>query len=158
MLMADGLPFELAMTGQQFRNSPPVFATIARRFARQLVQFGFVESPETYRALQAGADIVLSTARHEFQGLAVLRAVAAGCVPVVPDRLAYREIYPAELRYTSATSQPEREARAAADLIGELARRIAQGERPVPLVDRFSVDALAPRYRELLGALAERAG
>jgi glycosyltransferase involved in cell wall biosynthesis len=158
LLVDDGLFFEIAVTGQQFRNSPPVFATIARRFAPQLVQFGFVESPHTYRALQAGADIVLSTARHEFQGLAILQSVAAGCVPVVPDRLAYRDIYPAELRYTSATSQPEREARAAADLVERLALRIAKDDRPVPAVNAFSLDTLAPRYRELLVALAERGG
>ncbi len=158
MLAADGLPFEIAITGQQFRHSPPEFAAIARRFSAELVQFGFVDSPESYRALQSGADIVLSTARHEFQGLAVLQSVAAGCVPVVPDRLAYREIYPSALRYMSAPSQPEREARAAVDLIRQLAQRIARGERPVPAVDAFSIDTLAPRYRALLLALAARRG
>lgn len=158
LLVADGLPFELAVTGQQFRNSPPVFAEIARRFALQLVQFGFVESPETYRALRAGADIVLSTARHEFQGLAVLQAVAAGCVPVVPDRLAYREIYPDSLRYACASTQSGGEARSAADLVGQVARVLAQGERPVPVVDGYTAAVLAPRYRELFRALAAHAG
>ena len=101
---------------------------------------------------------MLSTARHEFQGLAVLQSVAAGCVPVVPDRLAYREIYPDALRYASAPGQPRVEARSAADLIERVARQIVQGERAVPPLDGYTAAVLAPRYRDLFTALAARAG
>jgi len=38
---------------------------------------------------------------HDFQGLAVMEAVAAGCVPLVPDRLAYQDYYPVNFRYES---------------------------------------------------------
>ncbi len=153
-LALDGLDFELALTGQQFRQSPPVFAEIARRFAPQLVQYGYVESPLAYAALRREADLVLSTALHEFQGLAVLQAVADGCLPVVPDRLAYREIYPASLRYCSSPEQPEREARAAADLVGELAASLSHGGHPGVDVQHYGQAALGPRYRSLFESLA----
>ena len=39
---------------------------------------GLIERKEDYRALLAEADVVLSTAIHDFQGLSVLEAVAAG--------------------------------------------------------------------------------
>jgi glycosyltransferase involved in cell wall biosynthesis len=86
--------YELALVGQQFRNLPPVFADIQREFPHRLVHCGYLEEAGDYHALLRGADVVLSTSLHEFQGLAVLEAVAAGCIPAVPDRLAYRDIYP----------------------------------------------------------------
>ena len=41
------------------------------------------------------ADWVLSTARHEFYGIAVAEALLAGCLPWLPDRLSYPELVPA---------------------------------------------------------------
>ncbi|RLA59243.1 MAG: hypothetical protein DRR04_08970 [Gammaproteobacteria bacterium] len=79
------LDYELSVIGQQFRHSPDVFRQIETDFSHRLVQFGYMDDPQAYRALLRGADIVLSTALHEFQGLAVLQAVANGCLPVVPN-------------------------------------------------------------------------
>jgi glycosyltransferase involved in cell wall biosynthesis len=113
ILEGKGLDFELAVTGQQFRRSPEVFREIESAFTHRIVQFGYVEPAADYRALLRAAEIVLSTALHEFQGLAVMEAVAAGCLPVVPDRLGYREIYPSHSRYATHTDDPEREAESA---------------------------------------------
>lgn len=148
-LEAAGLDYELAVTGPQFRRCPPAFVQVRDAFAHRLVHFGYLEEVGRYRELLAGADIVLSTALQEFQGLGVLEAVARGCLPVVPDRLAYREIYPAWCRYTSHPEDAGREARAAADLIVDLAGRRERGSVEVPDVSAFSADALAPRYAEL---------
>ena len=38
-------------------------------------------------------DIAVSTAFHEFFGLSVVEAAAAGCLPLVPRRLSYPEIF-----------------------------------------------------------------
>jgi glycosyltransferase involved in cell wall biosynthesis len=43
-------------------------------------------------------DIAVSTAAQENFGYAVLEAMAAGALPLVPDRLSYPEILPASLR------------------------------------------------------------
>ena len=47
------------------------------------------------------ASIAVSMADQETFGYAMLEATALGCVPLVPDRLSYREMYPEELRYKS---------------------------------------------------------
>ena len=53
---------------------------------------GYRESFADYAAALGRADVVVSTARHEFYGLALLEAVAAGCAPLAPRRLAYPEV------------------------------------------------------------------
>jgi glycosyltransferase involved in cell wall biosynthesis len=150
-LERESLDFQLAITGQQFRNTPQVFERIAQEFEHRLVQFGYLESPTEFRALQTGADIVLSTARHEFQGLAVMQAVSAGCLPVVPDRLAYPEFYPAEFRYLSCPEDPGREAAAAVALILSLADR----ELSPPDLSEFTLKQMQPRYQQLLHSLQD---
>lgn len=152
------LGYELAVTGQQFRNSPAVFSRIATEFSHRLVQFGYLESVQDYRALLAGADIVLSTALHEYQGLAVLEAVAAGCLPVVPDRQAYPEIYAQQYRYPSSPDDPQTEALAAARLLVSMAARVGQGGSAAPDVSAYGTAQLQVRYRELLEGLAGLTG
>ncbi|MEP5569015.1 MAG: DUF3524 domain-containing protein [Halioglobus sp.] len=150
-LEASSQHYELAVTGQQFRNSPPVFAKIEQEFEHRLVQFGFVESGDDYHALQRGADIILSTARHEFQGLAVMESVRAGCIPVVPDRLAYVETYPENYRYLSCPQDPVKEAASAVSVIQRLSS--VRGT-PVDL-SAYSIEELQPRYAQLLQALQD---
>ncbi|NHO67064.1 DUF3524 domain-containing protein [Aestuariicella hydrocarbonica] len=87
-----GVAFQLCLLGQGFRQSPAEFDEIQQSFSGQLVQFGHEPDVKRYRQWLASADVVLSTALHEFQGLAVLEAMAAGCIPVLPNRLSYPEI------------------------------------------------------------------
>jgi glycosyltransferase involved in cell wall biosynthesis len=150
-LEQQGCNYQLAVTGQQFRDSPPVFARIEEQFAGRLVHFGFVPRPQEYAALLHEADIVVSTALHEFQGLAVMQAVAAGCLPLVPDRLAYRETYADVFRYPSCPDEPAREAEGAAQLLLRMSR-----ERPAaPDLTAFGVGALRARYLAFSRGLQE---
>ena len=153
-----GRDYELALTGQQFREVPAVFARIQSGFAHRVVHCGYIESHAQYLALLRGADMVLSTALHEFQGLAVMEAVAQGCLPVVPDRLVYPEIYPARFRYASHPEDAELEARSAAQLILTLARDLPHFRAQPADVSAFGIGQLAPRYEHVLTRLAAAAG
>ena len=53
-----------------------------------LVSAGMRERGD-YLELIGTCDVVASTARHEFFGIAVAEAMAAGCAPLLPDRLNY---------------------------------------------------------------------
>ncbi len=156
-LESAGLQYELALTGQQFRNSPSVFARIEAEFTHRLVQFGYLPCVADYRALLRGADVVLSTAQHEFQGLAVLEAVASECLPAVPDRQVYPEIYPARFRYDSLPEDPVGEASSAAALVCRLARMVGQGIELPPDVAAFGRVQSQPRYSDLLLGLVGKA-
>jgi glycosyltransferase involved in cell wall biosynthesis len=126
-----GIDFRLHLVGQQFRHTPEVFDRIHQQLQQgnHLGQWGHVESVAEYRRLLQQADVVLSTALHDYQGIAVLEGVAAGCTPLVPDRLAYRELFASAYRYGG-----EQEADALAAQVEQLAALKAQG-RPLPCPD-----------------------
>ena len=158
-LERDGLDYTLALVGQQFRNSPAVFTQIREDFSHRLIQFGYIDSLPEYRALLCGADIALSTALHEFQGLALLEAVAAQCIPAVPDRLAYRELYPEQFRYSSSPEDdPQAEARSGAELVQRLALELQEGRVTPPDISAFDTQQLAVRYRNAFTTLIGAAG
>lgn len=98
-LQREGLPFRLIVAGESFLRQPKIFAEAKIRLADRIEQFGYVESRREYITLLARADLVVSTARHEFYGIAVLEAVRAGCRPILPDRLSYPELFPPDFLY-----------------------------------------------------------
>lgn len=153
-LDAQGLEYELAMSGQQFRQSPPVFNKIQSAFGHRLVHIGYLESRAQYQGVLLAADIVLSTATHEFQGLAIMEAVAQDCVPVVPHRLVYPEIYPADFCYDSHPDDPEREADSAAALILAIARDLPEYQVARPDLSAYCMHQLASRYEATFRAAA----
>jgi len=98
-LQEQDVDFKLIVLGQNFRRQPDIFSVARERLSRHILHFGYVESKEKYASLLRQGDVVVSTAIHEFFGIAVLEAVCAGCRPLVPDRLSYPELYPQEFRY-----------------------------------------------------------
>jgi glycosyltransferase involved in cell wall biosynthesis len=150
-----GLHYELAVIGQQFRHSPQAFDHIEAQFAHRLVQFGYIKSRSDYLAALIDADIVLSTALHEFQGLAILEAITAGCIPVVPHRLVYPEIIPAAYCYSSYIDDIQSEAEAAVALLCKLAPTLDTDCGNRPDVSPFTSLALLPQYEALFCATAD---
>ncbi|MTI99155.1 MAG: DUF3524 domain-containing protein [Marinobacter adhaerens] len=114
------VPFRLSVVGERFRSYPEAFDRIRERFSHRIEHWGFLESRDDYDHLLRQADLVVSTALHDFQGLAMLEAMASGCVPLAPDRLAYQEYVPEQCRYDSHEQDARREAEAAADCLEAL--------------------------------------
>lgn len=144
-----GIHFRICILGERFRNSPAEFDTIGREFSHRLAQFGYVESGEAYRAWLSSADVILSTALHEFQGVAVLEAIAGGAIPVLPNRQVYPELVPENYLYPSHETDIAQEAAAAVDLL----ERAASKTLASPDVSRFSWQVLGQQYQELLEQL-----
>ncbi len=145
------VPFQVHVAGQRFRERPTVFREAKEKLKDHFLTWGFVEDEEKYREILRSSDVVVSTALHDFQGLAVLEAVAAGCLPVIPDRLAYRELFPEEYRVPSREDDPEGESRVFAARLEELCRD-PEGTRSIPRPDlgHLSWEVLGPRYGEVL--------
>jgi len=92
-----GYDFRLVVLGQSFRTSPKVFERVGTELGDKIRHFGFVESRTEYVRHLLSCDIVVSTAIHEFFGMAVLEAVYSGCFPLLPNGLTYPELLPEEL-------------------------------------------------------------
>ena len=88
-----GQAFSLSVLGESFRQYPEIFDWARTRFSDRLVHFGYRPSRAAYIDALRQMDVVVSTARHEFFGLAVMEAAAAGCIPVLPNRLVYPELF-----------------------------------------------------------------
>ena len=95
---AQGAEFELALLGARPEQPPEALGRLRRDLGERIVVDGRVDR-DTYRRLLGTASIVVSTAEHEFQGLAMLEAVSAGARPLVPDALCYPEQYSEQYRY-----------------------------------------------------------
>ncbi|SBS39237.1 Glycosyl transferases group 1 [Marinomonas spartinae] len=149
-LQSRGVDFEIAILGEQFRTIPKVFESIQHRFASYIRQFGFAPSRDEYLGFLAASDIVLSTALHEFQGLAILEAVALGCVPVLPARQVYPELFGPAYLYDSHLNDIVREANGAVDRIVQFANE----KKAAPQVNEYQREAVLKHYRALINGFA----
>ncbi len=103
-LKQSGADFRLALLGERPPKTPHALKLIEDQLASHIVVNGKMPRTE-YEHYLSQASIVVSTAIHEFQGLAILEAVSAGAVPVVPDALCYVEQYESRYRYKMGDSR-----------------------------------------------------
>jgi len=92
ILASRGVGFRLSVIGEQFDDRPAVFDAARRQFGDRIDRWGRQPSGEAYTEALLDADVVVSTAIHEFFGIGVVEAVAAGAFPLLPHRLAYPEV------------------------------------------------------------------
>lgn len=150
-LSQSGTDFRLNIIGQRFRKVPEAFDTLKREFGPQINHCGPVDDGDYYDVL-AGSQVVVSTAIHDFQGLAVLEAAARGCVPLVPDRLAYPEFFAPQYRYPGEPGDPDREARTVASRLAGLETQYRNGNLPpAPDLRHLSWERLLRQYAGAMG-------
>ena len=101
VLADEGLEFEVAVLGESFSKCPPVFDEAKKRLGKRIVQFGYAEDFAEYARWLWRADILPVTSNHDFFGASTVHAIHCGCVPLLPDRLAFPEHLPPDLRDSS---------------------------------------------------------
>jgi len=89
-LAESGSPFVFSMLGGDAGDETTLVA-FRQRHAARCRHWGHLPRA-TYRQALQDADVIVSTADHEFFGLSIVEAVSAGCLPLVPRRLAYPEV------------------------------------------------------------------
>jgi len=91
MLQIEGVGFRVALAGPSYRQAAPEFEAARKRLGDRLVHFGYADE-ESYGDIMRQSDVVVSTAIHEFFGVAIVEAIYCGCFPLLPRRLSYLEI------------------------------------------------------------------
>jgi glycosyltransferase involved in cell wall biosynthesis len=145
-LADEGLDFRVALAGENFRMQPAEFEEARARLGDRLVHYGYAKSETDYARLLWDADIVLSTAIHEFFGVSIVEAITCGCFPILPRRLSYPELIPAQWHDRCLYDD-------FAGLLAHLRAAIADPTAPPALrasMARFDWRALAPVYDALM--------
>lgn len=94
-LASEGLEFQMAVAGDPGLNPHPALTGLPRGpLGGRLRQFGRLEDHEAYGRLLWQSDFAISTTRHEFFGVAMVEAMAAGCIPIAPNRYNYPALVP----------------------------------------------------------------
>jgi glycosyltransferase involved in cell wall biosynthesis len=162
ILKAKNVPFRVSVIGQSFRDRPKVFGQARRRFQDHIDLWGYQRSRDGYERVLCGADVVVSTANHEFFGIGILEATAAGAYPLVPDQLSYPEILGKGRIEEAGQFFYDGTVRDLADKLSQLAVRIEKDSlwpatvTPAILTGPLKWDKLSQRYDSALQELAEQ--
>lgn len=138
ILKGENIDFKLIMMGIQFKSSPKIFERIREEFHENILCWG-EQSRKDYNNWLKKGEFIISTAIHEFQGLAVMEAVQMGAIPVVPNRLSYPQWFPKECLYKES---PE-------DLANRLKELFEEKIQP-PALDALIWESLEDDYKKTL--------
>jgi glycosyltransferase involved in cell wall biosynthesis len=154
-LVDRGNEFRLLLAGERIGDSSDALREMTDRHA-SLIDVNDELDRASYMAALSRADVMVSTARQEFFGVALTEAMAAGVMPIVPNRLVYPERIPPSLverccyedtdaaveKIEWALRHPDERRAAASMLMAEAAR--------------FDWSIQAPLYDELVSAVAQK--
>ena len=139
ILEKQDVEFQLALLGDRSSRAPKALHQIRTNHSSRIIIDEKADAA-TYREILGKAGIVVSTALHEFQGLAMLEAASAGARPLVPDALCYPEQYPDMYRYETGNHR---------ELAQKLSEWITGGLPPEFDVSYWCSDNLKQRWRNL---------
>ncbi len=91
LLAQQKVPFVISVLGEESIRIPESMTRIKTRYQSQVINWGYQQSRGEYWRVLTESDVILSTADHEFFGVSVAEAIAAGCWPLLPNRQAYPE-------------------------------------------------------------------
>ena len=150
-----GHDFRVAIVGEKYGVYPEVFDRGREALGERVVQFGYLESKEAYFRLLCSCDVAVSTAIHEFFGVSVLEAIAAGCFPLLPRRLTYPELLPEALHERHLYNTLPQLRRALAWAFAKIDEVREMDLRDV--AERFSWERLVEQYDRTMSEVAAEA-
>jgi glycosyltransferase involved in cell wall biosynthesis len=157
-VLGQGLEFQLALLGENFQAVPKEFLAAREKYGDRIVQYGYEPECSIYRQWLRRGTVVISTALQENFGLAMVEAISAGCLPLLPRRLAYPEVIPAAYHDQCLY-------RDQVDLIAKLVRIIIDPDRFSGLsqalatrMEKYDWECQIDAYDDLLVSLADPSG
>ncbi|XP_036319429.1 glycosyltransferase-like domain-containing protein 1-like isoform X2 [Rhagoletis pomonella] len=139
--------FKVTICGENYQAAPESFDGLQDKLGAKLINFGFLPRDKYIKTLLSG-DVVISTAGHEFYGVAMLEATYCGCMPIAPNKLVYPEIYPKENLYNTSNQLIKMLYNWCRN--PELFRRQRDSFFEYFTFDRYSAQHLVPKFLEKL--------
>ena len=152
ILKSKNVEFKISVIGQNFRDVPEVFKKAKNDFKENIEHWGYQETHQEYENILSEADVIVSTANHEFFGISIVEAVAAGAYPLVPNRLSYFEILDLNKNENAENFFYDGTVKDLADKLEVLAERSQQDNllihsiSPEKIASRFNWKILVPQY------------
>ena len=146
-----GVDFRLALLGENFRNVPSEFQAAKIRYGDRVVHYGYAESLSDYASWLWRSHVLPVTSNHDFFGVSVIEAVYCGCLPLLPKRLAYPEIFAKENRADIFYNDFE-------DLTQRVRQALVQTDAPrlarlCSSIEKYRWENMAPVYDATFEAL-----
>jgi len=150
-LASDGVAFELALAGENQRVDPQEFIWVQERLSDRVVHVGHLDRAQ-YLQLLLESSVVVSAAQHEFFGIAIVEAMAAGAVAVLPDRLSFPELVSEQ--WHDAVLYPDGDLRKRlATVLTDVEQARSQQSGLRASMTRFDWNQVAPCYDDALDDL-----
>jgi glycosyltransferase involved in cell wall biosynthesis len=148
VLAGEGHEFDVYALGEVERSGRRAYERLLNQLNDRVILCGYQEE-DAYLGALCRSDLVVSSAQHDFFGLAVAEAIAAGARPLLPQRLAYPEIVPEALQ---ATLLYETGLIEALRSVLTTPRQLLHQHRSTTMahVAAFSWSKLAPKYDDLI--------
>jgi glycosyltransferase involved in cell wall biosynthesis len=158
--------FELAVIGESFRDVPDIFADAKERYSDRITAWGHISDPAEYAQVLSKADVFVSTALHEFFGLGCVESALAGGYPLLPERLAYPELFRADVEENKRDFFYDGRPEMLAERLKYLAEAKKKGQlwcsgspqRVKKLMNRFLWQNRAPELDDEIERLEEKSG
>lgn len=148
-----GIDFRLALLGENFQVVPKDFIAARERLGERIIRYGYVESKAEYREYLARGSVVISTANQENFGISIVEAVRHGCLPLLPNRLAYPEILPVPFHNDFLYSNTAEMAEKLACMLSENGRFETARKKLACDMSSYAWENLIGRYDEVLAKL-----
>lgn len=142
-LRENSFPFKLLLLGERYRRYPQGFAQILYTFSDEIITSAYCRNREQYLGYLYRADFVVSTAIQENFGISVVESTAAGCLPILPNRLSYPELFPPTFLYETREE--------AVDLITDLWQKKPDSPNMAHLARKHQIERLDRILRKELG-------
>ena len=151
LLAEEGYEFQVIIAGENFRKQPQEFEQARNELGDRVIHFGYAPSRADYARLLWQADLVISTAIHEFFGISVLEAIYCGAYPLLPHRLSYPELLPTDHHARHLYQDFD-------ELLSKLRWALqhptqVRSTQVAEIADRFRWEKLAPVYDALMTSI-----
>jgi glycosyltransferase involved in cell wall biosynthesis len=150
-LADEGWPFEVAVLGESFAETPAIFQQVQQRLGQRVVHFGYARDFAEYARWLWRADILPVTSIHDFFGISVVEAMYCQTWPLLPRRLAYPEHLPAQRHDRHLYDGPQELVEGLRTLLAEPA--LMDGQNPRAWVEGYDWQRQAGRYDDLFQSI-----